>query len=231
MGESFVTDGVSHSVVNVKRIMSRDEQASATRRKLLDVAITLLCEGGLSAVTSISVAARAGLTRGAVQHHFPNRTALLRALVDDVTAELMALPVAFPGESVRDRIDAAIDRYWEYFGSANYTAMVQLSLSDPNETPVRGWVADEVERSQTLLDRKWLDAFGDVGASRDRIHSARLLVLATLRGFAMLGYHRGHAIDWTREVALLKEMLYAALTAESQRRDIRVLLPDADRCT
>lgn len=197
--------------MNVKPRMTREEQASATRRKLLDVAIALLCEGGLSAVTSISVAARAGLTRGAVQHHFPNRTALLRALVDEVTAELTALPVAFPGESVRERIDAAVDRYWEYFGSTRYTSMVQLSLSDPRDVPVRKWVADEVERSQALLDRKWQDAFSDTGASPERVRSARLLVLAALRGFAMLGYHRNRAIDWSREVMLLKEMLFAAL--------------------
>ena len=201
--------------MNVKQVMGRYAQASATRRKLLNVAIALMCEGGMSAVTSISVAAHTGLTRGAVQHHFPNRTALLRAIVDEVTSELMALPVAFPGESVRDRIDAAIDRYWEYFCSTNYAVMVQLSLSDPNDVPVRAWVADEVERSQALLDRKWLDAFGDVGASQDRIRSARLLVLAALRGFAMLGYHRNREIDWTCEIALLKEMLYAALTADA----------------
>jgi AcrR family transcriptional regulator len=192
--------------------MTRDEQASATRRRLLDVAIALLCEGGLSAVTSVSVSVRAGLTRGAVQHHFPDRTALLRAVVDEVTAELMALPVAFPGELVRERIDAAIDRYWEYFRSTHYTALVQLSLGNPNDVPVRAWVADEVDRSQELLDRKWHDAFSDTGASPQRIRSARLLVLAALRGFAMLGYHRNRAVDWTREVALLKEMLFTALT-------------------
>ena len=192
--------------------MTRDEQASATRRKLLDVAIALLCDGGLSAVTSISVSTRAGLTRGAVQHHFPNRRALLRAVVDEVTAELMALPVAFPGETVRERIDAAVDRYWEYFRSPRYTALVQLSLGNPNDVPVRAWVAEEIERSQDLLDRKWHDAFRDTGATRQRIRSARLLVLAALRGFAMLGYHRNRAVDWTREVALLKEMLFAALT-------------------
>lgn len=197
--------------MNVKSGMTRDQQASATRRKLLDVAIALLCEGGMSAVTSISVSAQAGLTRGAVQHHFPNRTTLLRAVVDEVTAELMALPVAFPGETVRERIDAAVDRYWEYFRSTRYTALVQLSLGNPNDVPVRAWVAEEIERSQDLLDRKWHDAFRDTGASRQRIRSARLLVLAALRGFAMLGYHRNRAVDWTREVALLKEMLFAAL--------------------
>ena len=197
--------------MNVKLGMTRDQQASATRRKLLDVAIALLCDGGLSAVTSISVSARAGLTRGAVQHHFPNRRSLLRAVVDEVTAELMALPVAFPGETVRERIDAAVDRYWEYFRSTRYTALVQLSLGNSNDVPVRAWVADEIERSQDLLDRKWHDAFRDTGASRQRIRSARLLVLAALRGFAMLGYHRNRATDWTREVALLKEMLFDAL--------------------
>jgi AcrR family transcriptional regulator len=193
--------------------MTRDEQANATRQKLLEVAIALLCEGGLSAVTSTGVSARAGLTRGAVQHHFRNRMALLRAVVDEVTAELMALPVAFPGETAREQIDAAVESYWEYFRSTSYTAMVQLSLGNAHDVPVRAWVAEEVERSQDLLDRKWHEAFSDTGASRQRIRSARLLVLAALRGFAMLGYHRNREIDWTREVALLKEMLFFALTS------------------
>jgi len=193
---------------------TRDEQAVATQRKLLHIAITLLCEGGYSALTSIAVSERAGLTRGAFQHHFPNRVALLRAVVDETTAELMKLPVAYPGESVRERIDAAIDRYWNYFRSPNYTAVIQLSLGNFKDVAVRRWVAEEIDRSQALLDQKWHEAFAETGAPPQQIRSARLLVLAALRGFVMLGYHRYQETDWTREVELLKQMLYVALTAQ-----------------
>jgi AcrR family transcriptional regulator len=196
--------------------MTRDEQAVATRRKLLDVAITLLCEEGYGALTSIGVSARAGLTRGAVQHHFPNRLALLRAVVDETTSELMKLPVAYPGETVRERVDAAVDRYWDFFRSTSYTAIIQLSLGNLKDLAVRRWLADEINRSQALLDQKWHDAFSETGAPPRRIRSARLLVLAALRGFVMLGHHRYQEADWSREVALLKEMLFVALTTDER---------------
>jgi len=195
--------------------MTRDEQALATRRKLLDIAIALLGEGGYAALTSTAVSEQAGLTRGAFQHHFPNRLALLRAVVDETTAELMALQVAYPGETIRERINAAVDRYWEYFRSPNYTALIQLSLGNLKDVAVRRWVATEIDRSQALLDQKWHDAFSETGAPPQQIRSARLLVLAALRGFVMFGYHRYGESDWTREVALLKEMLFAALTPSS----------------
>jgi AcrR family transcriptional regulator len=192
--------------------MTRDEQALATHRKLLDVAISLLCEGGYAALTSTGVSARAGLTRGAFQHHFPNRRALLRAVVDQTTAELMKLPVAYPGETIRERIHAAVDRYWDYFRSTNYTALIQLSLGNLKDVAVRRWVAAEIDRSQALLDQKWHDAFSATGAPPEQIRSARLLVLAALRGFVMLGHHRNQETDWTREVELLKDLLFVALT-------------------
>jgi AcrR family transcriptional regulator len=191
--------------------MTRDEQASATRRKLLDVAIDLLSEGGYPALTSVAVSERAGVTRGAVQHHFPNRFALLSAVVDETTAELM-LPVALPGGTIRERIDAAIDMYWEYFRSRSYTAVIQMSIGNPKDVALRKLLAAEIERSQALLDQKWHDAFSETGTSAGRIRSARLLALATLRGFVMLGFHRFAETDWTREIALLKEVLYTALT-------------------
>jgi AcrR family transcriptional regulator len=194
--------------------MTRDEQAVATRRKLLDVAIAALCEGGYAALTSTGVSERAGLTRGAFQHHFPNRLALLRAVIDETTAELNDLPVAYPGETIRERIDAAVERYWEYFRSTNYMAVVQLSLGNFQDVTVRRWVADEIDRSQALLDQKWHDAFSETGAPPEQIRSARLLVLAALRGFVMLGHHRYAETDWTRELALLKALLFVALTTD-----------------
>jgi AcrR family transcriptional regulator len=198
--------------------MTRDEQAIATRRKLLDIAIELLCEGGYGALTSTAVSARAGLTRGAFQHHFPDRLALLRAVVDETTAGLMNMPVAYTGKTIRERIHAAIDRYWDYFRSSHYTALIQLSLGNLKDVTVRRWVAAEIDRSQAVLDQRWHDAFSETGAPAQQIRSARLLALATLRGFVMLGYHRYRDSDWTREIALLKEMLFVALTTDVRSR-------------
>lgn len=53
------------------------------RPQLLQSAAQLALESGLRAVTLDAVAARAGVSKGGLQHHFRNKQALLDALFDD----------------------------------------------------------------------------------------------------------------------------------------------------
>jgi AcrR family transcriptional regulator len=50
------------------------------REKLLDVAVELIGEGGVEAVTYEGLAERSGLSKGGVLYHFPNREELNRAV-------------------------------------------------------------------------------------------------------------------------------------------------------
>ena len=58
-----------------------------TRSALLEAAIACLAEVGWSRCTVSMVAERAGVSRGAAQHHFPTREALFIAAVDQISAE------------------------------------------------------------------------------------------------------------------------------------------------
>ena len=66
----------------------RQERGRATRRSLLDATIQSLADVGWSGTTVVAVAARAGVSRGAAQHHFGTRDDLVRAAVEQVTDEL-----------------------------------------------------------------------------------------------------------------------------------------------
>lgn len=69
-------------------VVSREPQqdrSRATRAKLLEAAITSLAELGYHASTVAIVAERAGVSRGAAQHHFPTRDALFTAALEHVT--------------------------------------------------------------------------------------------------------------------------------------------------
>lgn len=63
----------------------QQDRSRATRAKLLEAAITCLAELGYHASTVAVVAERAGVSRGAAQHHFPTRDALFTAALDHVT--------------------------------------------------------------------------------------------------------------------------------------------------
>ncbi len=63
----------------------QQDRSRATRAKLLEAAIESLAELGYHASTVAVVAERAGVSRGAAQHHFPTRDALFTAALEHVT--------------------------------------------------------------------------------------------------------------------------------------------------
>src|ERR687890_1435571 len=67
---------------------TQEERRAATRRALLGAARELFAEGGYHATAAGEVVGRAGLTRGAMYHHFEDKRDLFRAVIEEVEAEL-----------------------------------------------------------------------------------------------------------------------------------------------
>lgn len=64
------------------------ERSAATRRQILDATVRCLEAWGYGAVTNNRVADEAGVSRGAMMHHFPTRQALIVATVEHAYAKL-----------------------------------------------------------------------------------------------------------------------------------------------
>ena len=62
----------------------RDDQREATRRKILDAAFDVLATGGYAALSTLAVQRAAGVSRGALLHHFPTRLELCQALIAEL---------------------------------------------------------------------------------------------------------------------------------------------------
>ncbi|MCZ2820731.1 TetR/AcrR family transcriptional regulator [Modestobacter sp. VKM Ac-2977] len=75
--------------------------AVRTRRSLLDAAAAVLAEDA-TATSLATIAARAGVTKGALTHHFASRDALFEALADDSVERFR--------RRVRDRVDLSENR-------------------------------------------------------------------------------------------------------------------------
>jgi AcrR family transcriptional regulator len=73
-----------------RRDSTRAQKAEVTRRALLEAARELFTSRGYHAVGVRDFAAQAGVTRGALYHHFPDKEALFLAVFDAVERELMS---------------------------------------------------------------------------------------------------------------------------------------------
>ena len=69
----------------------QQDRSRATRSRLLEAAVACLAEVGWSGSTVAVVAERAGVSRGAAQHHFPTREALFIAAVEHVAEQRLSL--------------------------------------------------------------------------------------------------------------------------------------------
>src|ERR1044072_7223851 len=72
--------------MNVKRTQA--ERSEATRDALIEAARTLFAERGYAGVGTEEIVRSAGVTRGALYHHFEGKRELFEAVYERVEAEL-----------------------------------------------------------------------------------------------------------------------------------------------
>ena len=113
----------------------RDEM----RRVLLDAAVDSLVEHGFAGTTTLEVQRRAGVSRGALLHHFPSKAELLVAtighLVEMRARELKARAGELPEGPAR--IDAVLDLLWECFAGSLFQVTLELRAAARTEPELR----------------------------------------------------------------------------------------------
>jgi len=189
------------------------ERSAATRRKLESAAIDLICATGYFDLTLAKVADRAGVSRGAVQHHFGTRAELLLALINDFSPAYLRRIKPPANASLEARVDRVIDHFWTLYQHKQAIAVFHIWLggrSDPELQPI---LRQTMQRFEQELDRRWREIFADRHLPPNRIAAARRVALAGLRGFAIYLKDRRH---WRAELSLLKEMLVAILSRGAQ---------------
>lgn len=84
----MVKGGVGHSEAPRAR-RTQAERSSATRAALLSAARELFSTQGYAGTAREDIVAAAGVTRGALQHHFGDKPALFRAVYEQVEQEVV----------------------------------------------------------------------------------------------------------------------------------------------
>ena len=163
----------------------KQDRSRATRESLLDACIDSLAEVGWHGTTVVAVAARAGVSRGAAQHHFPTRDELVGAAMervgDGVLDRLRTDPADVPPEQ---RLLRTLEIMTDVWDERVGRAAMQLWIAASTDPALRELVLPLERRVSADLQELLLDLLGGDPASPEVAQSLRLTLDVT-RGIGL----------------------------------------------
>ena len=161
---------------------------ATTRRLLLDATIEMLMDSGLSACSLAAVAKRAGMTTGAVQHHFNTKDELMRAVIAE---RLFAVEQSFDWDamvnlSVAERCKRMIAYQWDFYENPKYLAMWDIILGARTEDLIQNEIREWQRSGTRAFERSIVKAFPDQNLTRSDAAAIQYFLNGHLRGLALL---------------------------------------------
>lgn len=164
----------------------RQERSRLTRQRLLEAAIDGLAEHGWSGTTVAVVAERAGVSRGAAQHHFRTREELVTAAVQhmaQVRREEIRRQAARLPEGGR-RTEDVLDLLAEHFVGPVFAAALHLWVAAATDPQLRDVVAPLEARIGRETHRFAVELLG-ADESRKGVREAVAATLDFMRGLGL----------------------------------------------
>jgi AcrR family transcriptional regulator len=197
---------------SLRREGIRDAQARKTRAKVLESAVACIDELGIARASSNEIARRAGMTWGAIQHHFGSREDLLLSVIESNFSELESnvRNASFVGGSTLERVQALADLLWDYCSDARFRVSIEILLDLRRDPAGSEMVAQRLSDANYAMSTMWdeicvraLDLPSDPTIAR--------ILFGAARGFALTRHMNGWQSSFTQERALLVQLLANAI--------------------
>ncbi|MBS0535864.1 MAG: TetR/AcrR family transcriptional regulator [Proteobacteria bacterium] len=174
---------------------TQQERRRATQEAILEAAIDLLVDEGYSRFSTIAVAKRAKVSRGARENYFPSKYDLIaaawRAALIRAQEHARELARDLEGGSTIDRFLSDSE---SFFLSRVYLALLELQMAARTDKPLSRIFHALYDEYRESHDDIWIEALVKEGYARVR---AKAFVRATqylLRGMALTSvWHVPHA--------------------------------------
>jgi AcrR family transcriptional regulator len=118
----------------------QQDRSRATRSRLLDAALECLAERGWAGTTVVVVAERAGVSRGAAQHHFPTRESLVAETVSYMSEVRAGSIEALPAGGERET-EAVLEVLFGLYSGPVFRAALQLWIAAAADEALRAQIA------------------------------------------------------------------------------------------
>jgi AcrR family transcriptional regulator len=192
-----------------KQRRTQEERSAETRGRLVDATLDLLVERGYALATTADIARRAGVTRGALNHHFSGK--------DDLIAQSVCHQLRGWIEEIREvarqvqggslSLSAFVDRMWELFSGRLFLVTLEHITAARHNPYLREQLVPVTRQFHSALDETWRDFFDGTGLREPEVEAAFNATLCLMRGMSLQTILREDPAYYARLLGFWKSVL------------------------
>ena len=178
------------------------ERSFTTQQKILSVTLESLLQKGLRDTSTVDVALAAGVSRGALLHHYPSKQLLLqealRHLLNREIEEVSQMAVAI--RQGKMDVDGFLKEMWARFSGPLFMITMEFVTAARTDPAIKEALVPVALDYNRQLDEIWETLFADTEGMRSTRRIALNATLCLLRGM-------GTQSVWRQDPQLFADML------------------------
>ncbi len=189
------------------------ERSSETRALLVQATLSLLQSDGFAGTTTALIARRAGMTTGALHHHYPAKDDLLLDVLDDATARIQSLLER--GNAVGKQPFSArhlVDHFWQVYGDTAYWAVWEIIIGT-RATPFHERVVAHRRATIAAVVHPWIARCLHPAEARPEAFRIFEFILIAIRGLSLERFLQRDPAYFEAHLSLLADLVGPSLTA------------------
>lgn len=198
-------------------------KSERTRKAILDAAVDCFYELGYFNTTTEHIARKAGVSRGAMLHHFATRFDLIKAAVDHINQIRLAMftreEAAIQSGAEHSLVEEGVDIYWRQLNTPAFIVFTELRIAARTDKELEKVLIPALK----AYDKAWYEAvtqvFPDLARS-EAFARTNYMTRYLLEGMAIARATRGPGVPETMILDWLKQEL---------RRSYQDVLPTVKR--
>lgn len=166
----------------------QQRKSAQTRVGILDAAIDCLAAHGYAQTTTQMIAEAAGVSRGAMLHHYPTKSDLIKSVIAYSfykRSEMLVEGVNKLSESSRVEEFIGLKILWESFSTREFKAYLELNIASRTDAEVREIFIPQARRFAQAWRDQSQQLFPEWAAFPERLSLANDFVESTMEGLAL----------------------------------------------
>ena len=185
------------------------QQAKSLRARsaICNATIDCLFERGYGETTLARVAAMAGFSKGALQHHFPSKEDLMAATADMLLARPFERSQNLPVRT--ESVEAALILPWKRMtNTPAYRALLEILVAARTDQKLQDRISDDLHQWNKALDQQSVDTFRAVNGTDEDVIALLTMTRSLMRGLIIQDRYAedpsesdAHIARWARLIA------------------------------